>query len=655
MLNYQPFKTYMIMDMSLKYRADIDGLRAIAVLLVVLFHAKLPIPGGFVGVDVFFVISGFLITSILDKEIRESRFSYVSFYVRRIKRLIPALFFMLIIVAAYCSYYLMPEDLISFGKTSVLSMLGVSNFYFYIHTNYFESSSSEPLLHTWSLAVEEQYYIFWPLILMMIYKIKRTSIKAALFSALFVTSVLLSWYYVHQDKNMAYMMLPFRFFELMTGALVAINYRRTESILKYSNALSVSGLILILASAFLLNENSSFPGVLALPVSIGSAMLIASREGIVNKLLSLKPIVYIGRVSYSFYLWHWPVIILAIYRGVELTNVNALGLVVFSFVMASISYHFIENPFRKLKSPFIVFPVLYLSPLICCILFMNYMNKTEGLKWRMEGMFDELNDSNSAHIVRNKCMEKMNIGNFDECYLGVKKDYPDAIMIGDSFGNAAAPFIDVLAKNAGLMIHDTMRSTTPSVPGVYVTRIGTSLPDDQIKQVLRYTTDRIKYGMGLKMVIISDFFDQYDQNNPAFPVYDKEGKVINEKVFSMRESMIKDLIDHGVQVVLVARPFRSIGPSGVAKLREMKMRHVIPSTVRIPLKETRDSREEYRLKREFPQIKLIDFNDVLCNEVVCSPFVGNDIIFRKDGSHLNYTSAIKLGEAYLSELGNPLK
>ena len=643
------------MDMSLKYRADIDGLRAIAVLLVVLFHAKFPVHGGFVGVDVFFVISGFLITCILDKEIRESRFSYVNFYVRRIKRLIPALFFMLFIVAAYCSYYLMPEDLMSFGKTAVLSMLGVSNFYFYLHTNYFESSSSEPLLHTWSLAVEEQYYLFWPLILMVIYRIKRTNIKATLFSVLFIMSICLSWYYVHQDKNLAYMMLPFRFFELMAGALLAINYRRTEKLSKYNNGLSIVGLLLILASAFFLNDNSSFPGILALPVTIGSTLLIASQGGIVNRFLSLKPIVYIGRVSYSFYLWHWPVIILAVYRGVDLTTINAIALITVSFAMATISYHFIENPFRKLKSPFVVFPALYAIPLTACYLFMNYMDTTSGMKWRTYGMFDELEFNNSAHIQRGECMEKMKVGNFNECWLGVKKDKPDVLMIGDSFGNAYTPFINELAKDAGIMVHDTMRSTTPSIPGVYVSHINKPLTKTNSDQVAYYNTARTKLAYNIGAVIISDLFDQYNDDNKTFRVYGTDGVDYSASAYNMRVRYIKDLIKNDVKVYILARPFEIIGTNGIAKLRSAKMKHAISSAETFSYGMKKETREEYRLKNDIPEITLIDPNDILCKDGKCKAIVGGEILFRVDGAHLNYTAAKKLGEEYLKNYNNPFK
>ncbi|NAG37443.1 acyltransferase family protein, partial [Escherichia coli] len=208
--------------MSLKYRADIDGLRAIAVLLVVFFHAKFPISGGFVGVDVFFVISGFLITSIINKEITNHEFTFSGFYLRRIKRIIPAFVFMSTLVSIYCFYYLMPDDLISYAKSLVYAMGGISNFYFLANTNYFESTTYEPLLHTWSLAVEEQFYVIFPFILLLLNRLRHSRFYTLFFVILYVLSIAISHYFAVNHKDAAYYMLPFRFFELMTGAMTAI-------------------------------------------------------------------------------------------------------------------------------------------------------------------------------------------------------------------------------------------------------------------------------------------------------------------------------------------------------------------------------------------------------------------------------------------------
>ncbi|WP_270687282.1 acyltransferase family protein [Aeromonas sp. D3] len=638
----------------LRYRADIDGLRALAVLLVVLYHANIPINGGFIGVDIFFVISGFLITSIINNEIKDKTFTFLSFYTRRVKRLVPAFFFMVLFISIYCSYYLMPEDLISYSKTVLFSLLGVSNFYFFSHTNYFESSTFEPLLHTWSLSVEEQFYLVWPMLLIAFHKTTKNNLKNAVYSLIFIGSILISWLYVNIDKNMAYMMLPFRLFELMAGAILAMNPIYTSSTSRYQNIFSIIGIILIVSSAMMLDDSSAFPGILAIPVTIGTVLLISSQGGIVNRFLSQSPVVYIGKISYSLYLWHWPIIALAKYRGIELDLINASILVVVSIATACISYHFIEVPSKKQNKPKFIIPSFYLLPVAVSAIFLYVTVETEGMKSRMNGMFDELKETNTAHVIRKECMGTMKIGNYNECYLGIKKDKPDVLMIGDSFGNAYTPFIDVLAKDAGLMVADTMRSITPSIPNVYVTQINTKPPIEQIEKVLKYTRERIEYGSTLKAVIISDYFDHYNENNSALKTYNINGNDISDKVYSMRMNAIDELVGKGVDVIILARPFKAIGREQIGKIIAMKQKHVIQSSVRYPYDGPKKAREEFRLANSRSNVTLIDPNDVLCNESGCTPFIDGDIIFRMDGTHLNYSSSQKIGIKYIKEIGNPL-
>lgn len=637
------------------YRADIDGLRALAVLLVVFYHARFPIPGGFIGVDVFFVISGFLITRILDTAISHATFTYTQFYFKRVKRLLPALFFMLVAVSAWCSVLFLPDDLLTFAKTAVRALLGISNVYFYKHTNYFETTSFQPLLHTWSLAVEEQFYLFWPVILLALNKARRPQRKTVVFSLLFIGSVLWSWYWVTQDKNFAYLMLPGRIFELMAGALLATGYSHLARLASWRNTLSVTGLALILSSAFLLNADSPFPGLAALPVTLGSVMVIRAEGGIVNRLLATKPLVYVGKVSYSFYLWHWPFIVLALYQGKDLTFGNASLLIFGAFIAACISYHLVETPLRQLRSPRRVFALLYLLPLCCTLLFQTGMKVSGGMRWRTAGLVDELDTKNTAHVIRSACIGKMKVGNVDECYLGVKKAQPDAILIGDSFSNAAAPFIDILAKDAGLMITDTARSNTPSLSGIYVRNKDSKLSTAEIKKVVDYTRKRVEYAKKLKKVIISDHYSLYDTQNPHFLVFDAQGKQINHLLFEQRKQLIHELLNAGVKVILLAQPFRALDRHLIAQFRAKKMQHAHLADVRVSSGPPRTERVEYRLKQFFPQIQLIDMNDVLCDQQSCSPFIDGDIIYRTDGTHLNYSSSAKIGQAYLQKKGNPLK
>ena len=270
-------------------------------------------------------------------------------------------------------------------------------------------------------------------------------------------------------------------------------------------------------------------------------------------------------------------------------------------------------------------------------------------------MFDELEFNNSAHIQRSECMEKMKVGNFNECWLGVKKDKPDVLMIGDSFGNAYTPFIDVLAKDARIMVHDTMRSSTPSIPGVYVNNINKPLSKYNADTIMFYNNTRTNYAYSIGTVIISDYFDIYNNNNKSLRLFGDNEIDYSASEYKLRVSYIKKLIKNGVKVYIIARPFNTIGTTGISKLRSAKMKHVIGNVEMFPYGMKKETREEYRLKHDIPEITLIDPNVLLCKNDNCVATIDGDIIFRVDGTHLNYTAAKKMGEAYLRKYDNPFK
>lgn len=610
------------------------------------------------GVDVFFVISGFLITSIINKEINSHTFSFSGFYQRRIKRLLPAYLFMASIVTVYCAIFLMPDDLVSYIKSLIYSLLGLSNFYFYIHTNYFESSVSEPLLHTWSLSVEEQFYVVFPLILLILRKLSSNrTFSMLVLMAIFIASIISSHYYAINSKNMAYMLLPFRFFELMSGSLLAIYFDKTRKLFNAPSFTGSVGLLLILSSAFIIDADSIFPGFTVLPVCLGTVLILASTDGVVNKAFSFKPIVYIGKTSYSLYLWHWPIIALMEYRGIEITTSVGLAVVLASFIAASISLHLVESPTRNMKINFKkTFSYMYAIPVITFSAVAYSIVSNSGYPSRMEGIAKELDKSNFANEVRSQCMEKMKVGNVGECYLGVKKDKVDGIMIGDSFGNSYSGFVNVLAKDAGLMIHDTMKSATPSIPGIFVTDVRNKIPNELAQKIVAYTTKRAEYAESHKIAILSDIWGQYNDNNKVYRVFDKDWTDQSKNALQLRYNFIEKLIKNGVAVVIITRPFSGIGVEGVNKLRTMKMRHENIDNYTFKFDGDRYSRIEYKLKKKYPQIILIDPNDVLCDKNgECKASVNDTILYRPDGAHINYPASEALGREFIEKAGNPLK
>jgi peptidoglycan/LPS O-acetylase OafA/YrhL len=337
----------------MKYRPEIDGLRALAVTPVVLFHAGFSgFSGGYVGVDVFFVISGYLITSIILNELQQQRFSILNFYERRARRILPALGFMALLTTIG-AYLLMPADLLTGYSASLINVATfTSNFYFYLSSGYFATAAElKPLLHTWSLAVEEQFYLFFPLLLMLMWRYPVSRLITCLVM-MSLASFFYGQYLLSQDAQDANFYLIFsRAWELFCGALLAfINLNKWQSNRLISEAGSVLGLGLIVYAVIRLDHHTPFPGYATLYPVAGTLLLLAFTSGhsLIGRLLSLKPLVYLGLISYSWYLWHQPILAFLKMKVIGAMPVMHLSTaLVASLVLAMLSYHFIEQPFRK--------------------------------------------------------------------------------------------------------------------------------------------------------------------------------------------------------------------------------------------------------------------------------------------------------------------
>ena len=343
------------------YRPDIDGLRALAILGVVLCHANVPrITGGFTGVDIFFVISGYLIGGHIYSEVRAGSFSYLRFYQRRAKRILPAFFVVMAFTLLAALVLLSPLEAAKCARTAFAATLSVSNLLFWHSANYFQTKSDLiPLLMTWSLGVEEQFYAVIPLLMVLVARVRRNWTLPAIL-AVCALSFLLAQYQIdgHSQRafQAAFYLLPARAWELGVGVALAVAEQRgtrVRTVAGFSLAISLAGLILIAAPLFLLNAHSRFPGAAALPAVLGTAMLIAVPAGWINRrLLSLPPLVFVGRVSYSWYLWHWPLLaylnVLCEARVPRAAPILAIGV---AFAAAVLSFFFIEQPFRRSTQP----------------------------------------------------------------------------------------------------------------------------------------------------------------------------------------------------------------------------------------------------------------------------------------------------------------
>lgn len=335
------------------YRADIDGLRGIAILLVFAYHlGSARCRGGFIGVDVFFVISGYLIGSIILSEIAASKFSLLSFYERRIRRIFPALFVVLSASSCFAYRYLLPVESKDFAKSLIASTTSVSNLFFLYQSGYFGAPAAmKPLLHTWSLAVEEQFYVFLPFFLMAIRRGSPTW-KRGIVLLVAAVSFLASVLGVFHNPEGTFYLAHTRAWELLLGTLIAMDLVPPLS-RPVRNIAACSGLILIFSAGYYFHAAMPFPGAAALMPCIGAALIIAagrSGSSLVGQALSFVPLVFVGMISYSLYLWHWPILVFQgiggfVIPGVspKVAKITVLG---FSFVIAALSWRFVEQPFR---------------------------------------------------------------------------------------------------------------------------------------------------------------------------------------------------------------------------------------------------------------------------------------------------------------------
>jgi peptidoglycan/LPS O-acetylase OafA/YrhL len=333
----------------MKYRPEIDGLRALAVLPVILFHAGFELfSGGFVGVDVFFVISGYLITTILIEDIENKRFSIINFYERRARRILPALFFVMLVCIPFAWMWMFPDQLRDFSKSLVAVSLFVSNILFWSESGYFESAAEEkPLLHTWSLAVEEQYYVLFPIFLILAWRFGKNRVFW-LIVVLAAISLLLSEWGWRNHPRANFFLAPTRAWELFAGSIAAFIVQRQG--VQNNNLLAFAGLAAIIFSIFLYDETTPFPSVYALVPVLGVVLIVlyADRETVAARLLSTKGFVGIGLISYSAYLWHQPLFAFARLRLSSHTAEELMiALIIISFLVAYFSWKYVEAPFRS--------------------------------------------------------------------------------------------------------------------------------------------------------------------------------------------------------------------------------------------------------------------------------------------------------------------
>lgn len=433
-----------------QYRSDIDGLRAVAVLAVVLHHLSASlVPGGYVGVDVFFVISGYLITRIISREMEEGTFTFARFYERRARRIFPALFAVLAVTLVAGYFLLLPSDYSGTLRGALGTLFFASNIVFWrdMAAGYFAATDAglNPLLHTWSLAVEEQFYVFFPVLLLLCYRYFRPHIVLILIGCAVVS--LAGAALLVQSKSVAVFFLsPFRAWELLVGSLLAFNAVPVIRSRALREVVAGAGLLVILIASFVYDAKTTFPGFAALAPVLGAAAIMhagASGPSMAGRLLQWRPVVYIGLISYSFYLWHWPLIVLVRYAtGMESITPYIPVLLAASLVLGSLSYHFIEQPFRRgvrVTRKFVFSSSAVFASVLALALASAISLMRGGFETRFSPEVVKLDQARSPQIPFKNCDGK----SIDSaCILGRSSGKPTILFWGDSHLLAWAPALN---------------------------------------------------------------------------------------------------------------------------------------------------------------------------------------------------------------------
>jgi peptidoglycan/LPS O-acetylase OafA/YrhL len=464
------------------YRPDIDGLRALAVVPVLLFHAKLGCPGGFVGVDVFFVISGYLISSLIFGEQEAGTFSLVNFWERRIRRILPALAAVILAIVVAGWFLFLPEDLESLGKSIIAQATLTSNIFFYhqglLEGGYFATTAeTKTLLHTWSLAVEEQFYLFFPVLVMLVVRLGKNWL-VRIIAGLAIGSLVWSVVGSYTSPSATFYLLQTRAWELLLGVLLSLLRGRLSAGKVAGEACGWIGLGLILEAVFCYDGQTRFPGLGAVPPCLGAALIIFSSEAglsSVGRLLALGPVAFVGLISYSLYLWHWPLLVFAKYycryrdmAGGEAGAGLRAGILLASAGLAVLSWKFVETPVRKRwvfqkRSQVFGFAAASFATLLALGLFLFH---DDGVPARFHGRaLSYVKTRNHRAVLDETSLERAKAGRFFEIGTHDTNQPIRLLLWGDSHAMSVASVLDEMCRRHSWRCAEATCSATPPILG----------------------------------------------------------------------------------------------------------------------------------------------------------------------------------------------
>lgn len=643
------------------YRPDIDGLRSIAVVSVILFHAQLSCPGGFVGVDVFFVISGYLITKIIERDLEQRRFSVMRFYQRRIRRIFPALFAMFLVSACIGFYLMPPLELQDLGKSLVAAAAFCSNILFYRQSGYFDTSSTlKPLLHTWTLSVEEQFYIFWPLMLAafsarFLSKWKMPGVLLILFG-----SLLLSAYWVNHLPNAAFYLLPSRAWELALGAVLSIApvpelLRRLPR--RFADVASLLGLAMLVASITIYDTILPFPGFAALLPCTGAALIIAAGEGgasLGGRVLSLRPLVWTGLISYSLYLWHWPILVFArMFVNRELHTGESVGLVVLTFGISWLSWRSVESPFRNPQMMGGTSRIWVVGGLTMTALFIAI-----GALLFLSGGFPQ----RSPEVARSLAKEQREANTLltdspclvlygamlpprEKCLFGAitpASGYT-VVLWGDSQAAHFASVLSEIGQHIGITTRQITKANCPPVPGIRI--LSDKSTDTDCPAFNDIALKTILADQQVRVVVLSARWTPLAEGTMAVPMGNQRPNSNDSRqlfVASLRRTLAT-LIGSGRKVILIGQvPGGELSP--FTCLARARFNHWTESPC-LSMPATRPARTENLVKQALssaananPTARILYPYDRLCGDQTCQ-LVSNGRPLYLDATHLSSAGA----------------
>ena len=630
------------------YRSDIDALRCIAVLGVILFHLDSEyLPGGFTGVDIFFVISGFLITGVIYSEIDDEKFSFAEFYRRRIKRIIPPMLLMISITLAAGQFILLPEDFSELSEVTIYALFSLVNIYYayFFDSSYFSPGAEyQPLLHLWSLGIEEQFYLLWPALLYLFYRLSRPAVTM---SFLFIVMFLSFMYAESQLKTnleLSYYLLPSRAGELIAGSSLVFITRNSYVMKLFSHKLISAvflmlGLTLVIYSYVFISENDGFPGLRAIPPVLGATFIIISGisvHTVIHRFISMRLFVYIGLISYPLYLWHWPLLAYARYMYGDLSLIHQVGCLLLTLIFSIFSYHVLERWCRKSKSSFgtiisaqFVYPAVIILGISIAVIqsagfgIYKFSSYHEQYSLFEDGLMPSGRQSYMCRSLKSSPRYFRN----ENCMINSDLD-TSAVLWGDSHAQHYVGLIGEIGREYGFSF--SVATHQACLPVIHDSIVFSG--KKQQRDCKQSLSDMLNDITDIEIVILAGAWSTHQKNHGI-------------EFTNGLEQTIKTLTSMNKKVVLLGEVPRIKNYDRLCKLKSLKLSYLDCGERMVGSRLASDNvnRSLKIIADTNKAVQYFEPHDLLCDAQDCNAYIDSDLLYF-DSGHLSFKGSIKLGE-----------